>query len=101
MYAKFGAVPTGKTNFNEEFAPHDWDGHSKPPIVAMRLPDNLSDVVKSYNPGVRIRLNRVRYYKDYEAMEASSKQRGAFNLVRRGQNFRRHVKTSALGMVSG
>lgn len=82
MYARFGAVPTGKTNFNEEYAPPGWDGKRKPPIVAMRLPDSLSDVVKVYNKDAEVRLNKVRFYSSYDDMEQSSAKLGAKNILR-------------------
>jgi hypothetical protein len=82
LYARYGARPTGKTHFDEQYAPPGWDGHSKPPIVAMRLPSSLKDVVKAYNPRAKVQLNKVRYYSNYDDMENSSAKRGAKNIIK-------------------
>lgn len=86
LYARFGARPTGKTHFDEAYAPPGWDGKSKSPIVAMRLPDSLNGVVRAYNPRAKVNLNKVRYYSSYDDMEASSGKRGALNILRKSIN---------------
>lgn len=100
MYARYGAVPTGKTNFNEQYAPPGWDGKSKHPIVAMRLPDSLEDVVKVYNKNAKVNLNKVRYYASYDDMEESSAKQGAKNIIRKAHTALRN-KSSALSAIVG
>jgi len=82
LYAKYGARPTGKTHFDERYAPPGWDGKSHHPIVAMRLPNSLEKLIKAYNPRQKVSLNGVRYYSSYNDMENSARKRGARNNIK-------------------
>lgn len=90
MYARFGAKATGKTPFNEQYAPDDWDGVSHPYIVAMKVP-TLDTIVKNYDHEARVDLDKVRTFRDdaresgYDKMitarDASLTPRGAVGLI--------------------
>ena len=63
MYAAYGARATGRTPFNEEHAPDDWNREDgKPDVVAMILPSSLDEVIKAYDKGRTIDLSKVRVF---------------------------------------
>lgn len=64
MYARYGAVAISQTPFNEEYAPDDWDGVRKPPIVAMILPSTISEIERRYDEGRRVNMRKVKMFPD-------------------------------------
>lgn len=72
MYARFGAEPTGKTNFMRKYAPKDWTGRKadKPKLVAMILPSSLYEIENKYNLNAQVDMKRVRQFGSYDTMIA-------------------------------
>lgn len=68
MYARYGAKATGRTKFDERYAPSDWDG-SKHDVMAMIFPD-FNTMLRSYNSDAKITTDKIKLFSDYfEMME--------------------------------
>ena len=84
LYARFGFKVTGKTDFNEEYAPEEWKALPedkkvimKYPVVAMRLTVNdAQEAIKHYQEyGKARKINiydekEVRHFDEYDEMMA-------------------------------
>lgn len=68
IYARYGAIATGKVPFNKDYAPSDWDGKSEYPVVAMKFPESVDKSIKYYNRNVFIDMKKVKTFDDYEKM---------------------------------
>lgn len=91
MYARYGAKATGKTPFNEEYAPDGWDrSMGKPDVVAMTLPSSLDELVKSYDKNAKVNMGRVRSFSDYDKM-----------IDHRDSVLARRRGSSAMGLLAG
>ena len=77
QYSRFGAKPTGRVAFNEDYAPALWrnksaefkaDSLNRPDVVAMVLPKSLNAVMRAWDADRTIDLDKVKLYGDYGDM---------------------------------
>lgn len=67
LYARFGAVAAGRTPFNADYAPPDWNGKDRFDIVAMIFPKTAREAAKRFMKRT-IKLEEIRLFDDYEEM---------------------------------
>lgn len=67
MYARFGAEAVGKTPFNKEFVPPDWDGVNDYPVVAMIFPKTVGEAARLFTKRI-IKLNELRNFDKYDEL---------------------------------
>ena len=68
MYSRYGARAISQTAFVDDYAPSDWNGQDRPPVVAMILPRSVDEIVRKYDKGRSVDMARVKEYDDYDAM---------------------------------
>ena len=68
MYARYGAKPTGRVKFDDNYAPDGWDGSERPDVYAMTLPSSLNESIKNYKRDTIVDANKVKLFKSYGGM---------------------------------
>ena len=64
LYARYGAKGIAQTPFNVDYAPDDWDGTSRNPVVAMTLPSSVAEIIRVYDGNAQIAMPKVKEFAD-------------------------------------